>query len=248
MLFWVARECVAEGFPPVAEALTDPDGLLAIGGDLTPERLLDAYRRGIFPWYSEGQPILWWSPDPRAVFHPDRIHVSRSLARRLRRRDYEVTCDADFAGVIRGCAAPREDQAGTWITAEMMTAYERMHALGHAHSVEVWHEGALAGGLYGISIGRAFFGESMFSVRTDASKVALANLGYNFGQWGGALIDCQVRNPHLDSLGAELLPRAEFVARLEVLCGAGPVVANWKEAFRMLEAPERYTSGTRGAP
>lgn len=245
MLFWVAKERVAAEFPPLTEALTDPDGLLAIGGDLTPGRLLEAYRRGIFPWFSDGQPILWWSPDPRAVFYPDRIHVSRSLARRIRRREYTLTVDRDFAGVIRGCAAPRSGQSGTWITAEMGAAYEHLHALGHAHSVEVWDRDRLIGGLYGVAIGRVFFGESMFSRRPDASKVALVNLGYNFHRWGGALIDCQVRNPHLDAMGADLLPRSRFAAGLTELCAEGPVVADWQEAFEMLDAPERYTRRTQ---
>jgi leucyl/phenylalanyl-tRNA---protein transferase len=160
-------------FPPVEQALTEPDGLLAAGGELSPQRLLAAYERGIFPWYSEGQPVLWWCPDPRAVLFPAELHVSRSLRRHLRKRLHATRLDTDFSGVIHGCAAPRVSGAGTWLTREMIAAYERLHALGYAHSIEAWHEDKLVGGLYGVSLGGVFFGESMFSLELNASKVAV---------------------------------------------------------------------------
>ncbi len=226
-------------FPPVEAALREPDGLLAIGGDLHPRRLLRAYRAGIFPWYGEGQPILWWSPDPRAVLLPQRLHVSRSLRRTLRRGTFRVTVDRDFAAVIEACATvPRRGQDGTWITPEMAEAYRRLHVLGHAHSVEVWtREGELAGGLYGVAIGRVFFGESMFSRRTDASKVALVALCRMLLAWGYRLIDCQVRSPHLERLGAELVPRRAFVRALERLCPLQPAPEAWRDVPAEAEVP-----------
>lgn len=204
--------CVA--FPPTSQALTEPDGLLALGGRLTPEWLLTAYRQGIFPWYSEDQPVLWWSPSPRCVVFPDQIRFSRSLRKTIRRGHFQVTFDRDFAGVIDGCAGPRADGSGTWITEEMRSAYILMHQLGHAHSVEVWQDSALVGGLYGIAIGRVFFGESMFHRATDASKVAFACLVRQLQAWGCRLMDCQVSNPHLMSLGATEIPREDFEAAL----------------------------------
>lgn len=201
-------------FPP--PELASREGLLAVGGDLRPERLLEAYRRGIFPWYNEGQPILWWSPDPRAVLAPGDIKVSRSLRKRLRARQFRVSFDAAFAQVIDACAAPRRPpfESGTWITAEMRAAYLELHRLGYAHSVEAWQGDALAGGLYGVALAGAFFGESMFSRAADASKVALVWLARQLERWGYTLIDCQLPSAHLESLGARAVPRREFLAQL----------------------------------
>ncbi len=221
-LAWIDSRLAGDPFPDVRRALAVPDGLLAVGGTLEPELLLTAYRRGIFPWYSAGQPLLWWSPDPRAVFFPDRLHVSRSLAKRLRRRDYTVTLNCDFAAVIGACSLPRQGQDGTWITPEMTDAYRALAALGHAHSVEVWSAGELVGGLYGVAIGRVFYGESMFSLQRDASKVASATLATNLDRRGYRLIDCQVQSAHLDSLGAQTLPRTQFIALLQRLCDEQP--------------------------
>ncbi|CRI65821.1 Leucyl/phenylalanyl-tRNA--protein transferase (L/F-transferase) (Leucyltransferase) (Phenyalanyltransferase) [Thiocapsa sp. KS1] len=205
-------------FPDVRHALREPNGLLAFGGDLSPERLENAYRRGIFPWFSEGDPILWWSPDPRTVLFPDRMRLSRSLRKRLRRQTFKVTMDRNFGGVIRGCAAPRDALGGTWILPEMVMAYEALHRRGVAHSVEVWQDDALVGGLYGVAVGCAFFGESMFSRASDASKVALVHLCERLTRWGFGLIDCQMRTEHLVSLGAVEIPRGDLVRRLEILC------------------------------
>jgi leucyl/phenylalanyl-tRNA--protein transferase len=207
----VAETCE---FPDVSLALAEPAGLLAIGGSLAPDCLLRAYRRGIFPWFEDGQPILWWSPDPRLVLFPERLRVSRSLRKTLRNGGFQVSFDRGFSAVIRACGEPRAPGAGTWITTEMIDAYERLHRLGHAHSVEVWHEGKLVGGLYGVAIGRVFFGESMFHRRTDASKVAFVALVRQLSAAGFEMIDCQMETAHLRSLGAETLPRAEFVERL----------------------------------
>ena len=204
-------------FPPVESALREPDGpngLLAAGGDLSPERLLAAYRHGIFPWYSPGDPILWWSPDPRMVLFPAELKISRSFAKVLRNRPYEVRLDTCFARVMAECAAPRHGQPGTWISAEMQAAYTRLHELGYAHSVETWIDGELAGGLYGVALGRVFYGESMFSRVRDASKIALAHLCRHVEQRGFAVIDCQMKTEHLASLGAREIPRREFVAGL----------------------------------
>lgn len=200
-------------FPPPEEA--DPNGLLAVGGDLATDRLLLAYAMGIFPWYSEGTPILWFSPDPRGVLTAGSLVVHRSLARRIRSGCYTVTLDRAFGEVIRGCAATsRGGQLGTWITGDMISAYERLHELGFAHSVEAWSDGELAGGLYGVSLGTAFFGESMFSTQRDASKVALVQLVGQLDGWGFDLVDCQVRNDHLAALGAQQWPRERFLAAL----------------------------------
>jgi leucyl/phenylalanyl-tRNA--protein transferase len=205
-------------FPPVEHALTEPDGLLAAGGDLAPQRLLSAYEQGIFPWYSAGQPILWWCPDPRAVLFPGELHVSRSLRRHLRTSGHETRIDTDFDAVIRGCAAPRSSGAGTWLTDEMIAAYQRLHDLGLAHSIETWHAGRVVGGLYGVALGRVFFGESMFSVETNASKVALVRLVREAQERGIVVIDCQVPNPHVQSLGSRSIPRPEFIALLREHC------------------------------
>ncbi|MDP2809012.1 MAG: leucyl/phenylalanyl-tRNA--protein transferase [Rhodocyclaceae bacterium] len=231
MIPWLPAEAAPESsFPPVERALAEPDGLLAVGGDLSPQRLLAAYRRGIFPWYSEGEPILWWSPDPRMVLFPDELKVSRSLAKILRNVDYEVRFDTAFADVMAACAAaPRHGQPGTWITPEMQAAYRRLHALGHAHSVEIWIDGQLAGGLYGVAIGRAFYGESMFARRRDASKIALAHLCSRLSTRGFGIIDCQMETAHLASLGARPIPRREFLARLECLVPEGDPPGRWSQ-------------------
>lgn len=211
MIPWLGREIA---FPPLDTALREPNGLLAAGGDLSPRRLLEAYRRGIFPWFSEGDPILWWSPDPRMVLVPAEIRITRSLAKTLRNKPYEVRYDTVFEEVVRACAAPREGEPGTWITPEMRAAYVRLHRLGYAHSVETWIDGALAGGLYGVAIGRMFYGESMFARARDASKIALAHLAQRLQAAEFGLIDCQMRTDHLASLGARELPRARFSRRV----------------------------------
>ena len=203
-------------FPPAATALHEPNGLLAVGGDLSPGRLIHAYQQGIFPWFSESDPILWWSPNPRAVFFPDQIHTSRSLAKINRKPNWQMSINRNFAEVVRACADERADKEGTWITEEMIEAYCKLHQLGHAHSVEIWFDNELAGGLYGISVGRAFCGESMFHYKTDASKIALLRFAQYFKKHGGQLIDCQVGNPHLFSLGAVNLHRERFLMKLNI--------------------------------
>ena len=204
-------------FPPVERALLRPNGLLAAGGCLSVNRLLDAYRQGIFPWFNEGEPILWWSPDPRMVLIPDEFKVSRSLRRTLRNKRYQIRTDSAFEQVMRACAAPRAKQTGTWINADMIAAYIELYHMGVAHSVEIWVNGNLVGGLYGISIGRMFYGESMFSLVTDASKIALAYLTAQLHRWGYGMIDCQMNTSHLASLGAREIPRQEFMLRLQEL-------------------------------
>jgi leucyl/phenylalanyl-tRNA--protein transferase len=201
----------SDPFPPVEQALDEPDGLLAAGADLSPRRLVAAYRQGIFPWFNDGDPILWWSPDPRVVLAPREFHVSHSLKKRLAQRRFTVTIDASFAAVLDACAAPRPDDGGTWLTPPMKAAYVAMHQQGLAHSVEVWMDGALAGGIYGVALGRMFFGESMFSRRSDASKIALAHLAAQLARWGFPWIDCQLETDHLRSLGAVPMPRRVFV-------------------------------------
>jgi leucyl/phenylalanyl-tRNA--protein transferase len=210
-------------FPPVDQALNSPNGLLAAGGDLSSIRLLESYRRGIFPWFSEGEPILWWSPDPRMVLFPKEFNISHSLRKTLRNGRHEVRMDSAFEQVMRACAAPREGQSGTWIHEEMIAAYCELHRLGYAHSVETWLDGKLVGGLYGMALGRMFYGESMFSRRTDASKIALAHLAAQLTRWNFGMIDCQMNTPHLASLGAREIPRKEFVARLQELINYAPV-------------------------
>lgn len=217
-------------FPPVTSALREPNGLLAAGGDLSPRRLLDAYRQGIFPWYSEGEPILWWSPDPRMVMMPGELKVSRSLAKVLRNRPHRVTFDTAFDPVMRGCAAPREGQPGTWITAEMRAAYGRLHRLGYAHSAETWIDGELAGGLYGVAIGRMFYGESMFARVRDASKIAFVHLVRHLERAGFGMIDCQMHTAHLASLGARQIPRNEFLRRLGELVDYPSKPGPWRTA------------------
>ncbi|MDZ7584230.1 MAG: leucyl/phenylalanyl-tRNA--protein transferase [Thiobacillus sp.] len=255
-------------FPPVETALREPNGLLAIGGDLSPARLLDAYRHGIFPWFNPCDPILWWSPDPRMVLVPGEVRVTRSLAKRLRNSGFEVRVDTAFAEVMRACAAPRppggrapargtpegspllcsdpsavsggiplagaaprEGETGTWISPAMVAAYRRLFDAGYAHSVETWHDGRLVGGLYGVAIGRMFYGESMFSREPDASKVALVRLARQLRQWDFGLIDCQMETPHLASLGARIMPRAMFTARLAELVKVPHLPGPWTLIF-----------------
>lgn len=224
MIPWLAD---TPEFPPVEMALDDPPGLLAAGGALTPEWLLAAYRRGIFPWYSEGQPILWWSLDPRLVLYPSAVRISRSLGKTLRRGQFEVRFDTAFADVIAACAAPREGASGTWITPAMQYAYIAMHELGYAHSVEAWQDGKLVGGLYGMAIGQVYFGESMFSRSTDASKVCLAHLARHLEALNFAVIDCQMTTAHLVSLGACEIPRAAFCRLIELHADNGPPPGRW---------------------
>lgn len=214
-------------FPPVTTALTAPNGLLAAGGNLSADRLLDAYRQGIFPWFSPGDPILWWSPDPRMVLVPKEFKLSRSLEKVLRNGGFEVRFDTAFEQVMRACAAPRPGQNGTWIQEDMIAAYCALHESGYAHSVEVRLDGILVGGLYGVAIGRMFYGESMFSRVNNASKVALAHLTGQLDRWQFGLIDCQMNTPHLASLGAREIPRAEFVTRLQELVNCVPVT-HWQ--------------------
>ena len=229
----------AAPFPAADTALRDPDGLLAVGGDLSPERLLRAYRHGVFPWYSVGQPILCWSPDPRTVFRTDRVHLSRRFRRTLRGCDWVARADTAFERVVERCArAPRRGQRGTWITGDMRQAYLRLHRLGHAHSIEVYAPDGdggtgdrLVGGLYGVARGRMFFGESMFSDRDGGSKAALAALALRLGRWGWPLLDAQVGNPHLDRLGAEAWPRDAFLRAIAPLCAADEPPGPWTDRF-----------------
>jgi leucyl/phenylalanyl-tRNA--protein transferase len=227
---------VTDPFPPLSRALKSPNGLLAMGADLSSKRLLDAYGQGIFPWFSDGDPILWWSPDPRMVLIPQEIKVSRSLAKALRNRDYEVRADSAFTQVVSACAAPRRGADGTWITASMRDAYLALHRLGFAHSIEIWIEGRLAGGLYGVAIGRMFYGESMFSRVTDASKIALVYLARQLARWNFGMIDCQMNTSHLASLGAREIPRAEFEKKLAKLVDYGPALSETVSGGWQLEA------------
>ena len=205
---------VNDPFPAVHTALREPNGLLCAGADLSPQRLLRAYALGIFPWFNEGEPILWWSPDPRMVLIPAEMKISRSVGKALRRGTFEIRLDTAFAQVMRECAAPRTEQGGTWISPHMQAAYGRLHELGHAHSVESWRDGKLVGGLYGVALGRVFYGESMFCRETDASKVALAHLARYLEQTGFTMIDCQMTTAHLASLGGQEIPRTEFSRRV----------------------------------
>ena len=213
-------------FPPLDTALSEPNGLLVAGGDLTPQRILSAYRQGIFPWFSPGDPILWWSPDPRMVLFPDEFRLSRSLRKRLKRSDFIVSINLAFESVMRACATtPRPGQNGTWITQEMLNAYVTLHKSGHAHSVECWDSatGHLVGGLYGVSIGKMFYGESMFSHATDASKAAFAHLIAVLQSQNAPIIDCQMKTDHLTSLGGRDIPRAEFTGHLTCATAQSPL-------------------------
>ncbi|WP_355586560.1 leucyl/phenylalanyl-tRNA--protein transferase [Xanthomonas cannabis] len=222
----------AAPFPPADQALREPDGLLAIGGDLSPQRLLNAYAHGVFPWFSEGQPILWWSPDPRMVFRTDGVHLSSRFKRQLRNSSWTVRADTAFAQVIAACAAiPRAGQDGTWITSPMQRAYIGLHRLGYAHSVEVFDGQRLVGGIYGVAIGRMFFGESMFSAESGGSKVALAALAADLQSRGWPLLDAQVENPHLLSLGAQRVPRSQFLQLVQHQVAQAEPPASWSERY-----------------
>lgn len=217
-----------QAFPSLEMALDEPNGLLAVGGCLSPQRIVNAYAQGIFPWFNPGEPILWWSPDPRLVLFPDKLKVARSLQKTLRKQQFEIRYDYAFPEVMAACAAPRPDQGGTWITEDMKQAYRRLHDLGIAHSFEAWHEGKLIGGLYGIGIGQVFFGESMFHRQTDASKVVFVHLVRQLADWSYRLIDCQVSSAHLFSLGAEEISRRQFAQLLHQLCKASPDASAWR--------------------
>jgi leucyl/phenylalanyl-tRNA--protein transferase len=227
VLTWLGH---GDPFPPVERALRNPSGLLAAGGDLSDARLLAAYRRGIFPWFSGGEPVLWWSPDPRMVLYCAELKVSRSLAKSARNKGYAVRIDSAFREVLEGCAGPRPDSAGTWLGEEMREAYARLHHAGLAHSFETWREGELVGGLYGVALGRMFFGESMFSRASDASKVALLALVGELERRGFPMIDCQVRTPLLAALGARELPRRAFLRELEALVHYDEPAGKWARA------------------
>lgn len=218
-------------FPPAEEALEEPDGLLALGGDLSTARLRLAYRNGIFPWYSDDQPILWWSPNPRCVLFPKEIHIARSLRRTLNRHPFEITADQAFDDVIRLCAESRSE--GTWITTDMMSAYRTLHRENTAHSIEVWNRaGELVGGMYGVAIGRVFFGESMFSLETNASRVLMVYLAHQLNEWGYRIMDCQVESGHLLRMGARCIPRSEFLSILRACVDSPPEQADWTIRWR----------------
>jgi len=237
-LVWLDPSDPDAPFPDPSLALEQPNGLLAMGGDLSPRRLRNAYARGIFPWYNPEESILWWSPDPRTVFSTDGVHVSRRLDRRLRNPEFAVTMDRDFTGVLSGCAAPRRGQPGTWLGSEMRLAYHRMFKHGDAHSVEVWQEGRLVGGLYGVCLGRMFFGESMFSRVSDASKLALVYLARQLRVWGFPLIDGQVGSPHLYRMGARDLPRRVFIRMVSELVQKPEVETPWRFDIPVPKAPK----------
>jgi leucyl/phenylalanyl-tRNA--protein transferase len=224
MLTWLQRNSLT--FPPLEKAMREPNGLLAAGGDLSADRLIQAYRHGCFPWFQEGQPILWWSPDPRTVLFPEELHISRSLSKILRQNRYQVTFDRDFTAVIQACAAPRDYADGTWITDSMQSAYLELHRRGYAHSVEVWEQDTLVGGLYGLAIGQLFFGESMFSRADNASKVGFATLVERLKAWGFVLIDCQMPTEHLHSFGARAITRTTFADYLRQHLDQ-PNIADW---------------------
>ena len=239
---WLSVTDAPDAFPPPSEALTEPNGLLAMGGDLSPQRLLAAYTQGIFPWYELGQPILWWSPDPRAVLRPENLHVSRRLQRTRRRSNLSLTCDRTFITVIQRCAEPRRYSEGTWITEEMSDAYRTLHRLGWAHSFEAWQDDELVGGLYGVAIGRVFFAESMFSRITNASKIALIAAVDYLRARDFALLDCQVWSSHLQTLGATTLPRNEFLQQLDDLCRSPGSPGSWAQDFAVFSGyPARLT-------
>jgi leucyl/phenylalanyl-tRNA--protein transferase len=233
---WLSETDPPDAFPDPALAFDVPDGLLAAGADLSTDRLLYAYRHGIFPWYDEGQPILWWSPDPRCVLRPDEFHVSRRLRRYMRNEDFEISFNQCFADVVAACAEDRIDQQGTWISGDMKRAYTALHDRGWAHSVEIWSGERLVGGLYGVSIGSVFFGESMFSKVSNASKVAMFGLCRELVEMEFSLLDCQVESPHLLSLGASLLPRSVFLQNLQVACGSPDAECRWPRERRKISS------------
>lgn len=226
MIPWLDKD---EPFPPLESALREPNGLLAAGGDLSPQRLIEAYSHGIFPWFNPGDPILWWSPDPRMVLFPGELKVSRSLRKTLKKPAYEIRFDTAFRQVMEACAAPRDEQGGTWITPAMVSAYTELHRQGLAHSIETWMGGKLVGGLYGIGMGRMFYGESMFSLATDASKIAFVHLVRQLERWGYGMIDCQMKTAHLASLGAREIPRAEFSQKLTELVNFPGDISHWHD-------------------
>ncbi|MBF7731482.1 leucyl/phenylalanyl-tRNA--protein transferase [Pseudomonas sp. N040] len=225
MLTWLQRDSLK--FPPLDNALQEPNGLLAAGGDLSPARLIQAYRHGCFPWYQDGQPLLWWSPDPRTVLFPEELHVSRSLAKIIRQGCFQFSFDRAFDAVIQACAGPRSYAEGTWITSPMQAAYRELHQRGVAHSVEVWSDGKLVGGLYGLAMGRLFFGESMFSHASNASKAGFVYLVEHLRNWGFVLIDCQMPTQHLHSFGARAIPRRQFARYLRDNLDQ-PSTADWR--------------------
>ena len=215
-------------FPPVETAMTDPDGLLAAGGKLSPAWLVTAYSQGIFPWFEVGQPVLWWSPDPRLVIYPERVKISRSMRKLIRKQPYLITMDSNFAAIIHSCKSERANATGTWITDEMQAAYIRLHEFGLAHSIEVWAGSAIVGGLYGVALGKVFFGESMFSRQANASKIALIALALQLQRWQFGLIDCQVSSQHLLSMGAEAISRHNFCVQLRDLAAHDLQPGPWK--------------------
>jgi leucyl/phenylalanyl-tRNA--protein transferase len=226
--YWIPHNANPHDFPPLEQALEHPDGLLAVGGDLTPNRIIMAYRLGIFPWYNDNEPILWWSPYQRMILFPNDLKVSRSLRKTIRKGKFTVTLDKNFPAVIKACAGARRDQDGTWITKDMQDAYCQLHDIGFAHSVESWYEGQLVGGLYGIALGKVFFGESMFSLMSDASKVAFAHFVWQLQRWGYELIDCQIDTQHLQSLGAVNIPRQQYRDLLDRLCEMPGQIGAWQ--------------------
>lgn len=253
-IVWIPPDAPPHAFPPSSTALVEPNGLLAAGGDLRPERLLAAYRLGIFPWYGPGEPILWWSPDPRTVLEPGHVHLSRRLMRYMKGSALGLSLDAAFVDVVTACAAPRPHQPGTWLTVEMQQAYRRLHDMGSAHSVEVWDDHDLVGGIYGIALGRAFFGESMFSRVPNASKIALLILGEQLRRWQFHLFDCQVSSAHLQRMGAVDMPRAVFLERLRAAVAQPDRPGPWRLDGDLLSAPrammaiQRYRQNDQSRP
>ena len=225
MIPWLERD---DPFPLTRTALKQPNGLLAAGADLTPERLIEAYSLGVFPWFNADEPVLWWSPDPRMVLFPAELKVARSLKKVVRNRPYEVRLDTAFSQVMQGCAQPREGQSGTWISPMMTDAYTRLHEMGVAHSAETWIDGKLAGGLYGVALGRMFYGESMFTEVTDASKIAFVHLVWQLKRWGFGMIDCQMKTAHLETFGAREIPRSDFMRRVSKLIQYSPAPTLWR--------------------
>lgn len=225
MIPWLEPD---DPFPSTSKALKQPNGLLAAGADLTPARLIEAYSHGVFPWFNADEPVLWWSPDPRMVLFPGELKVGRSLKKVLRNRDYEVRFDTAFTRVMHGCAQPRDSQSGTWISPMMIEAYTQLHEMGVAHSAETWIDGKLAGGLYGIALGRMFYGESMFTEVTDASKIAFVHLVWQLKRWGFGLIDCQMKTEHLGRFGAREIPRSDFLRQVSKLIQYSPAPNPWR--------------------
>jgi len=244
-IYWLDPATPDAAFPDPELALTQPNGLLAMGGDLSPQRLQRAYAAGIFPWYNPDEAILWWCPDPRTVFETGHLHVSQRLARTLARHDYALTLDEAFGDVLSGCAADRAGQPGTWLGADMQAAYMRLHTLGHAHSIEVWRHGCLVGGLYGVAIGRMFFGESMFSRVSDASKIALVWLARQLAAWDFPLLDGQVGSGHLYRMGAYDMPRSSFLQHVEKLQHQSAPAAPWRFSIEVPAAAKHLPVRSR---